>query len=95
MHHLPLISRWMVKIILRNAIDDHNKQEKMIRESGCEWIIIRPPRLIDTEKTETYRIAEESEPFSASQISRADVAHFMLKVMNDKKYYRKAYTISV
>ena len=51
------------KIILRNAIDDHNKQEKMIRESGCDWVIIRPPRLIDTEKTETYRIAEESEPF--------------------------------
>ena len=95
MHHLPLFSRWMAKTILRNAIDDHSKQEKMIRESGCDWVIIRPPRLIDTEKTETYRIAEESEPFSASQVSRADVAHFMLKVMNDKKFYKQAYTISV
>ena len=95
MHHLPLISRWIVKIILRNAIDDHSKQEQMIRESDCDWVIIRPPRLIDTEKTETYRVAEESESFSASQVSRADVAHCMLKVMNDKKFYKQAYTISV
>ena len=95
MHHLPFISRWMVKIILRNAIHDHSKQENMIRESNCNWVIIRPPRLLDTEKTETYRLAEESESFSASQVSRADVAHCMLKVMNDNKFYQQAYTISV
>ena len=95
LHHLSFLSRGIVKLMLRHAIADHSTQEKMIRASDCAWVIVRPPRLLDTEKTESYRVAEEQESFSASQVSRADVAHFMLKAVDDSSYHRKAISISM
>ncbi|MEC7984811.1 MAG: SDR family oxidoreductase [Myxococcota bacterium] len=93
--HLPLIGKLIVGTVLRKAIFDHTVQETAIRERDLDWVIVRPPRLIDAEKTENYRVAEETESFTASQISRADVAHFMLRALEEDKWKRKAISISL
>jgi putative NADH-flavin reductase len=79
--------------VLRNARKDHEKQEAFVKESGLDWTIVRPSGLTDTPLTKNYDIGEDISATS-SQIARADVAHFILKVLDDDAFVGKAVTIT-
>lgn len=70
-------------------LDDKAAQEKETRESGLEYVVVRPLALTDGEKTGEYRIGEKLELEEASHISRADVADFMLKALKDDQWLGK------
>jgi hypothetical protein len=56
------------------------------------WVIVRPTGLTDAPKTNTYKINLDI-PTSKS-IPRADVADFMLKLLNSTKYDGKMPALS-
>jgi len=68
----------LVNFILKHAFSDHDRQEKMVKESGLEWVIARPTMLTNGALKQKYqaKTAIESVP---NAISRADVADFMVK----------------
>ena len=70
-------------------LDDKAAQEKETRESGLEYVVVRPLALTDGEKTGEYQIGEKLELEEASHISRADVADFMLKALKDDQWLGK------
>ena len=80
----------MFGMLLREAYADHEKQETYIMRSNLEWTLVRPAAFTDGPHTGVYHHG-----FSASaknvtlKISRADVADFMLKQLNDNRYLRK------
>ncbi|MFE0514301.1 NAD(P)-dependent oxidoreductase [Streptomyces sp. NPDC058964] len=55
--------------------------EDLVRDSGLDWTISRPPRLTDKPLTGVYRTAYEQNLRGGSRVSRADVAHHMLRVL--------------
>ena len=55
--------------------------EDVLRDSGLDWIVVRPPRLTDKPLTGTYRTASGRNLRRGIFISRADVAHLMLRVL--------------
>ncbi|MGH9117183.1 MAG: NAD(P)-dependent oxidoreductase [Acidimicrobiales bacterium] len=52
--------------------------EDVVRESGLDWTLVRPPRLTDRPMTGMYRTAYGQNRRRGFLIGRADVAHFML-----------------
>jgi len=82
-----IFGKVIVPLFLRHVFRDKRRQMQLIKESGLDWIIIRPPRLTDAPKTGTYRITLGKPAFRS--IPRADVADFMLKLLTDKKYNRQ------
>jgi uncharacterized protein YbjT (DUF2867 family) len=54
----------------------------ILRDSDLEWTVIRPPRLLNGRLTRKYRMAYEQNVRAGMFISRADVAHHMLEVLN-------------
>lgn len=67
--------------LLRNIADDSAEMERVVRASGLDWTIVRPPRLTNGPRREHYGVADDRLPNGAGGnaiISRADVAHFML-----------------
>ena len=80
----------MFGLFIRPAYLDHVEQEKLVRESGLDWSIVRPAAFIDGELTGHYR---HGFPANANdtklEISRADVADFMLKNLVDNTYLHK------
>lgn len=68
----------------------HEAREKMIEQSSLKWTIVRSATLTNGKHKAIYRSGEEvkSKGFTAT-ISRADVADFMLKQINDKSYLQK------
>jgi len=69
---------------------DKSKQEKLIRNSGLSWTIIRPGQLTNGKKRGLYKHGPNlGNCIVTKTISRADVAHFMLSQLNDLTYLRK------
>jgi uncharacterized protein YbjT (DUF2867 family) len=61
--------------------DDLALMEDVLRESGLDWTVIRPPQLTDKPLSGTYRTAFGENLRGGLSVPRADVAHFMLKVL--------------
>lgn len=81
----PLISR-----ILRPVYADLCEMEDDLSRSETEWTAVRPPRLVNREVTGRYRTAIGENLPRAGTISRADVAHAMLAMINDPTTFRRA-----
>ena len=44
---LPLSSRLVFALLLRPQIDDHERQERIVRDSGLDWSLVQPVYLTD------------------------------------------------
>lgn len=55
--------------------------EDVVRDSGLDWTISRPPQLKDKPLTGTYRTARGQNIRGGVSVSRANVAHHMLAVL--------------
>jgi uncharacterized protein YbjT (DUF2867 family) len=58
-------------------------QEKIVEESGLNWTLVRPPRLLDGPAMGRYRWGEPVGLGAA--IRRKDLAAFMLDRLEDRK----------
>lgn len=75
--------------LLRTIYTDKDRQESLIKASNVDWTIVRPGFLTNGPLTEHYRILTNMTGVTAGKISRADVAHFMLKELESKQYLRQ------
>jgi putative NADH-flavin reductase len=77
---LGVLGRLLRWTLLRNVAADFTEMERIVRASGLDWTIARPPRLTNGALTGVYRIRDEHPPVASAlaSISRADVAHFVL-----------------
>lgn len=61
-----------------------SQMEEVFVESGLDWTIVRPPRLTDKPYTGRYRVKEDHLPPLGFTISRADVADFIIKAVENR-----------
>lgn len=84
---------WLIKTTSRNVYDDMRQTVQIIRQSDQKWTIVRVPRLTDSPKTGQVR-ADWVGKDVGMQITRPDMANFMLKQVTDETYLRQAPAIS-
>lgn len=72
----------LTKAMLRRHYADLALMEEILRDSGLDWTVIRPPRLTDKPLAGTYRTAYGQNLRRGALVSRADVAHLMLRVLD-------------
>jgi putative NADH-flavin reductase len=88
------LRRIVISTLLSNTAADHELDEAMIRQTRLEWIIVRPPLLTNLPHTGHYRFGEHIEPKTLfPQISRADLADFMLRQLADDTFVGRAPTV--
>src|SRR5947199_187212 len=68
---------------VRTFTADLALMEELLRDSGLDWTVVRPPRLTDKPLTGTYRTAYGRNIRGGALVSRADVAHYMLHALDD------------
>lgn len=83
----------LVKAALRKHYVDLARMEDVLRDSDLDWTSVRPPRLNDKPLTGKYRTAIEASA-GGHLVSRADVAHGMLAVLDRPETIRKAVGIA-
>lgn len=80
-----------IPVILFFYFLDKSKQEKLIMRSGLDWTIVRPGQLTNGKIRTNYRHDVKAGHYLLTKmISRASVAHFMLKNLNSNTYLHKA-----
>jgi putative NADH-flavin reductase len=84
----------LVKLINRAVYEEIISVGKVVRSSNLDWTIIRLPLLNNNPKSGKVKVGYLGRKEVGLKISRADIADFMLKQVQDKKYIRKAPAIS-
>jgi putative NADH-flavin reductase len=77
------------RLFFPRTITDAFAMERVFGESELDWTMVRPPRLTDKPYTGKYRVREGHLPRFGFTISRADVADFMLEVVENRSAIRK------
>ncbi|MFJ5718803.1 NAD(P)-dependent oxidoreductase [Streptomyces sp. NPDC093149] len=75
--------RRVVGAILKEVYEDLTLMEAALARSATDWTSVRPPRLTDGPLTGKYRTVVGGSPRGGRTISRADVAHAMLALIDD------------
>ena len=85
----------LIPLLLRNVFADKEAQEKVIRSSKLQWVIVRPAALTNGPRTGVYRswTGRPTAPI-LRKISRADTADFMLRQLAENTYLAKTPALS-
>jgi len=86
----------IVKRALRAHYADLARMEDVLRDSDSDldWTIVRPPRLTDKPVTGRYRTAYGQNIRRGVFVSRADVAHYMLSVLDNPETFHRTVGIA-
>jgi len=71
------------RLLFPGIVADAAAMENVVQRSGLDWTLVRPPKLTDKPYTGKYRFEAGHLPRFGFSISRADVADFMLKTVNE------------
>jgi len=92
-HHPGFAGAFFMKVLvpplLRDEYADKEEQERIVRESDLEWVIVRPMILTNGPWTNDYRTAGDLKPGRRPYISRADVADFLTRQLTDDTFVRR------
>ena len=79
---MRLLATPLLRAALRDVYADLALMEDVLRDSGLDWTVVRPPRLTDRPPTGRYRTAAGRNLRRGVLVSRADVAHLMLATLD-------------
>ena len=75
-------------LLLKRVYDDKDVQEWIIRSSELDWTIVRPGLLTNGPATGRYRVLTKPQEWLVGLISRADVADFLVRQVDDHALIR-------
>ncbi len=74
-----LYDRIIQPLLLKTIYADKDRQEALVRASRLAWTLVRPGFLTNGPYTGRYRVVSELGGITATKISRADVADYLLR----------------
>jgi putative NADH-flavin reductase len=90
---LPFAFKLFYRIVLREHMADKEKQELVVKGSGLNWTLVQPVGLTDGPATNTW-LADTNGIIRRQQLSRADVAAFLVSLVGKELYDRATVALS-
>jgi uncharacterized protein YbjT (DUF2867 family) len=92
------LARNLQRFLLSHVLDDKGRQEELIRNSGLQWTIARPPQLTDvpdirTDLIEWHGPAPKGVKLTW-KVSRASVAAFLIAAIENGSHINEVVNIS-
>lgn len=84
----------LVKVVFQKSYPDLALMEDILRDSGLDWTVVRPPRLTNKPLTGVYRTAYGQNLRRGLAASRANVAHYMLRAIEEPGAIKQAVGIA-
>jgi len=86
---------FMFGLLLRPAFVDHQRQEQLVCASGLDWTIVRPSAFTDEPAGDDFKVdIPAHERNLRLKISRADIALFLARCVNEASFMHRAVAIS-
>lgn len=77
-------------LLLRKVYADKNRQEAIVRDSGLDWVLVRPSVLSNKPGGQRVRALTDLSDFHGGTIARSDVASFVLDQVRDDAWLHRA-----
>lgn len=84
---------FLVKLALKEVMADKEAQEAAVRKSDCDWTIVRPATLTFRPALGNLRAGTDLKWHITPTATRADVADYMVKILDDPATFKKAITL--
>jgi uncharacterized protein YbjT (DUF2867 family) len=84
-----VVQKLVIAFLLRAPFEDHERQERLVKDSGLDWVIARPGRLSNGPARKKYVKTSAIVPVPSS-ISRADVADFLVTAADTDAWVHQA-----
>lgn len=84
---------FLVKLALKEVMADKEKQEALVRASHCDWTIVRPATLTFKPARGDLKVGADLPWNMLSTATRADVAEYMVGILNDPTTHGLALTL--
>lgn len=82
------------RLIGAERLEEADRQERIIRQSGLDWVILRPTRLVDDPAKGEYRIGLDLRTGMTSKLTRADLAASLLDQLESDRFVRQTPTVT-
>ena len=93
-----LLTKFITKNILQRLFghlySDMLIMEEFLATFALHWTVMRPSWLRNTKRSEKYRVAINESLRNPSKISRADLAHCILRILEDEATFNSVIEIS-
>ncbi|GAA3581656.1 SDR family oxidoreductase [Kribbella ginsengisoli] len=90
----PLWYRLAARTLMREQYGDMARLEEIVRASNLEWTLVRPTRLVDEEPAGDYRVQDAATPKGGSQVSRAELARFIVGELDKREWIKATPTVA-
>jgi putative NADH-flavin reductase len=87
---IPWLQRLPFLLVFGRAYADKDIQERLIRDSGLDWTLVRPGVLTNGRATGRYRVLSEPATWRNGLVSRADVADFIVAQLDSRDFVQRA-----
>ncbi len=87
---IPFLQRLPFQLVFGRAYADKSVQEALIKHSALDWTIARPGVLTGGPRTGRMQVLEDASRWRNGIVSRADIADFLVRQIDDRTYFRKA-----
>ncbi|GLS23888.1 NADH-flavin reductase [Labrys miyagiensis] len=77
-------------LLLRNVYADKDRQEAIVKDSGLDWVLVRPSILNNKPGGKPVRALTDLSAFQGGSIARADVAKFVLDQVRSHTWLHRA-----
>ncbi|MFT3766392.1 MAG: SDR family oxidoreductase [Minicystis sp.] len=84
-----LFDNLIFPLLLRKVYADKDRQEAIVRDSGLDWVLVRPSVLNDKPGSNDVRALEDLSGFHGGTISREDVARFVVDQVRADTWLRR------
>ena len=83
-----------VRMVIADKMRDKDAMEALVRASGTDWTLVRPPALTNGQASGRYRSGTGLRPGIAGRLSRADLAAFILQTAESGNFIGQAPVVS-
>lgn len=86
--------RHVILRVLAPMVPDKENQERVVRDSGLEWVLVRPPRFTGG-PGRMPRVLRDGDKGRAGHISRRQLARILVDAAEKADYVRQAIAVGV
>ncbi len=88
--HIGLVNRIVSRTILRHFSRDQRAMERLVRASGLDWTVLRPPRMTSSAPEEqSTSLLDDPPDAGGMMITKEEVARVMLDVVENRRYVER------
>lgn len=88
-----LLYRHIVLRVLRPMLPDKENQERIVRDSGLDWTLVRPPTFTSAPSRGRARVIREGERGRAGLVIRSELADLLVEAAESNDYLRQAIVV--